>query len=207
MMNLAEVNWDLEAAGTWPLPLKIAAVILVCLLTAAAWIYFSTQHQLGELEQAEKKEQELKKTFEIRQGKIAHLEEYKQQLIDMEKSFGDMLRQLPDRTEVPELLVDVSQTGLASGLEFELFQPQGEITKEFYAELPINVRVVGNFEEFGRFVSGLASLPRIVTVHNVSIAPRNKEKETLVMQSVVKTYRYLDDESSPAAKDKKRGRK
>ena len=198
-MNLSEVNWELDAAGTWPLPVKIAAVLLVSLITAGVWIKLDTLDQLDALELVEKKETELKGTFESKQKKAVNLEAYKDQLKEIEETFGTMLRQLPDKTEVANLLVDVSQTGLAAGLEFELFQPQGEIKKEFYAELPINIRVNGNYEEFGTFVSGLASLPRIVTIHNVSIKPIKPGEENMVMNAVVKTYRYLEDGEQSAA--------
>jgi type IV pilus assembly protein PilO len=196
-VNLSEINWDLENSGTWPLPVKLAIILISCLLVAGLGYYFDTQDQLTELDNLKIKEEELKKSFEFKQGKSANLEEYRQQLDQIEKSFGDLLRQLPDKTQVPELLVDVSQTGLASGLEFELFKPGAEIPKEFYAELPINIRVVGNFMEFGSFVSGLATLPRIVTVHDVRISPRrdgnaNKNKP-LVMEAQVKTYRYMEE--------------
>lgn len=205
-MNLSEVNWELEAAGTWPLPIKMVAIALLCSVVAGLWFYFDTKDQLAQLSDVQKKEDELKNTFEIKQKKAANLEEYKAQLAEMEKTFGDMLRQLPNKAEVPDLLVDVSQTGLASGLEFELFQPQGEIQKEFYAELPIKVRVVGTYEELGAFVSGLASLPRIVTIHDVKIEPAKNEKD-LVMNAVIKTYRYLDEDESNAQKASKKGRK
>ena len=115
----------------------------------------------------------------------------------MEESFGAMRRQLPDSTEVADLLVDVSQTGLAAGLEFELFQPQGETPREFYAELPIKLRVKGTYHEFGEFISGLAALPRIVTIHNVQIRPQGKSGDsgqTLMLEATAKTYRYLDEE-------------
>jgi type IV pilus assembly protein PilO len=111
----------------------------------------------------------------------------------MQESFGSMLRQLPNKTEVADLLVDVSQTGLAAGLEFELFQPQGEVPKDFYAELPIKIRVIGDYHEFGEFVSGLAALPRIVTVHNIKISPRRGESAELQLEATAKTYRYLDE--------------
>lgn len=205
-MNLSEVNWELDAAGTWPLPIKIATVILICTVVVGLWVKLDTIDQLDMLEREEKKETDLKQTFEFKQKKAVNLDAYKKQLEEIEESFGAMLRQLPDRTEVANLLVDVSQTGLASGLEFELFKPQGEIKKEFYAELPINVRVLGNYEEFGTFVSGLASLPRIVTIHNVNIKP-NKKNETMSMDAVVKTYRYLDDEEKAAAAKGKKKRK
>lgn len=212
-MNLSEVNWELDAAGTWPLPIKIATVILISLVVVGLWVKLDTLDQLSGLEAAEKKEVELKQTFEAKQKKAANLEAYKKQLEEIEESFGTMLRQLPDRTEVANLLVDVSQTGLASGLDFELFKPQGEIKKEFYAELPIAVRVIGSYEEFGSFVSGLASLPRIVTIHNVTMS-RSKDRNAkndgqgMTMEAVVKTYRYLDDEEqNVAAKSKQKGRK
>ena len=205
-MNLSEVNWELDAAGTWPLPIKIAAVLLVCVITAGVWVKLDTLDQLDALELVEKKETELKSTFEFKQKKAVNLDAYKDQLMEIEETFGTMLRQLPDRTEVASLLVDVSQTGLAAGLEFELFQPQGEIKKEFYAELPISIRVNGNYEEFGTFVSGLASLPRIVTIHNVSIKPYKPGDEDMVMNAVVKTYRYLDDGEQPAASTGRRRR-
>lgn len=192
-MNLSEINWDLDNAGKWPFPVKIGTVILFVILTIGLWIYLDTQDQLAELNRVEKEEIKHKVIFETRQKKAVNLEAYKQQLVEMGESFGAMLRQLPNKTEVADLLVDVSQTGLASGLEFELFKPQGEIPKDFYAELPIRVRVIGDYLEFGTFVSGLASLPRIVTIHDVKISPL-PEGEGLAMDATVKTYRYLDEE-------------
>ena len=209
-MNLSEINWDLENAGAWPLPIKIAIVVLLCLILSGLWYYLDTQDQIAQLEMEESKELELKTKFEQRQQKAANLEEYKAQMAEMEKSFGDLLRQLPDKTQVPELLVDVSQTGLAAGLEFELFKPGSEIAKEFYAELPIEIRVIGDYMEFGAFVSGLASLPRIVTIHNVKIEAHKKNegakktaKDSLVMSALVRTYRYLDEGAVPASQIKK----
>ena len=148
------------------------------------------------MEKVEKTELKLRSTFEKKQAKTVNLEAYKKQLEEMKQSFGAMLRQLPDKTEVAELLVDVSQTGLASGLEFELFDPLGENRKEFYAELPIKVRVKGEYHQFGAFISGLALLPRIVTIHNISINPKKDgaNRNQLVMEAVAKTYRYLDEE-------------
>ncbi|MGH8551554.1 MAG: type 4a pilus biogenesis protein PilO [Methylococcales bacterium] len=198
-MNLSEINWELDAAGTWPLPVKIATVIIVCLIAVGLWIKLDTLDQLDALELVEKKETELKGTFEFKQKKAVNLEAYKDQLKEIEETFGTMLRQLPDKTEVANLLVDVSQTGLASGLEFELFKPQEELKQEFYAELPINIRVIGAYEEFGTFVSGLASLPRIVTIHNVNIKPQKDGAEMMTMEAVVKTYRYLDENEQASA--------
>jgi len=208
-MNLSNLNLDPENVGSWPLPIKVSAVLLICALAAGAVYYLDTQTQLDELGAIEAKEQELKTGFENKQKKAVNLEEYRLQLDEIEKSFGDLLRQLPDKTQVPDLLVDVSQTGLASGLEFELFKPGSETPKEFYAELPIDIRVLGNYTEFGTFISGLASLPRIVTIHNVKIIPRkdssaagNKNKP-LVMEALVKTYRYMDEGSPKSTQDKK----
>ncbi|AAU90404.1 type 4a pilus biogenesis protein PilO [Methylococcus capsulatus] len=205
-MNLAKINWDLEYAGSWPTPVKLAVIAVLSTVLAGVWYYLDTRTQLAGLEDQQRREQELKETFEIKQKKAVNLEEYKLQLADIEKTFGDLLRQLPDRTQVPDLLVDVSQTGLASGLEFELFKPGGEVSKEFYAELPIEIRVVGTYMEFGAFVSGLASLPRIVTVHNVKIVSRSADgagpkpgEAELVMTALVKTYRYLDDGAVPSS--------
>ena len=200
-MNLSELNsLDFENVGSWPLPVKLGAAVLLsgALLFAGYW--FDSKDQVLVLEQSQKKETELKSTFEIKQKRAANLEAYRAQLDEMRQSFGAMLRQLPDKTEVAELLVDVSQTGLASGLEFELFQPTGEQPKEFYAELPIKLRVVGYYHEFGEFVSGLAALPRIVTMHDMKITHRSKTgnkdgRPVLVMEATAKTYRYLDEEN------------
>lgn len=207
-MNLTEINWDINYAGRWPFPVKLGIILLFCAVVIGAWIYFDTQDQRVALDAVKQKELELKSSFENKQKKVVNLEEYTQQLVEMEKAFGEMLRQLPDKTQVPELLIDVSQTGLASGLEFELFKPQAEIKKDFYAELPIDIRVVGDYAKFGVFVSGLAALPRIVTIHNVRIkelapAPgqtgKKKEGMGLVMETQVKTYRYLEEgELAPA---------
>ncbi len=200
-MNLSEISWDLENAGAWPLPVKILVIGLLCVVLAGMWFYLDLGAQLDQLAIEQGKETELRTLFEQKQRKASTLEDYKEQLQEIEKTFGDLLRQLPSKTQVPELLVDVSQTGLASGLEFELFKPGAEIIKDFYAELPIEVKVLGSFPDFGGFVSGLATLPRIVTVHNIKITP-NAARETgvtggrnyaLTMSALVRTYRYLDE--------------
>lgn len=186
---------DFNNIGDWPLAVKIAAVLLGWVLVGAATYYFDTKDQLVELKRVEAEEPRLRKDFEKKQQRAANLDAYKQQLAEMRESFDAMLRQLPNRTEVAALLVDVSQTGLASGLEFERFQPRGENKKDFYAELPISIRVHGDYHEFGEFVSGLAALPRIVTVHEIKInGPGDgKPKTRLSLDAVVKTYRYLDE--------------
>jgi type IV pilus assembly protein PilO len=153
--------------------------------------WFHTKDQLLELDKVEQQETDLRVIFEKKAQQAANLEAYEQQLEEMRESFGAMLRQLPNKTEVADLLVDVSQTGLASGLEFELFKPQQENPREFYAELPISIRVIGEYHEFGDFVSGVAALPRIVTLHNVNIS---RVGNMLAMDLTAKTYRYLESE-------------
>ncbi|MEO5344217.1 MAG: type 4a pilus biogenesis protein PilO, partial [Gammaproteobacteria bacterium SHHR-1] len=162
------------------------------------------------LEKVEMEEGDLRNEFAAKQVKAINLERYRQQLADLKESLGTMLQQLPNQTEVPALLVDVSQTGLAAGLEFKRFQPAAEKKQEFYAELPINIEVVGNYHQFGDFVSGLASLPRIVTIHNINIKPtggKDAKGGQLSLKAVAKTYRYLDDTQAPAPKAKKGKRK
>lgn len=205
-MNLSEISWDLEYAGSWPAPVKGFVIAMLCVVLAGVWYYLDIGAQLDQLTMEQGREVELRNTFEQKQKKAANLDEYKEQLLEIEKTFGDLLRQLPNKTQVPELIVDVSQTGLASGLEFELFKPGAEVIREFYAELPIEVRVLGNFANFGTFVSGLAALPRIVTVHNIKITPNGardgrgpgNEKFPLTMSALVRTYRYLDEGELPA---------
>jgi type IV pilus assembly protein PilO len=211
-VDLNQLNeLDFNNIGDWPGGVKAVAIALLCGALGGAWYYFDTSEQLTRLDSVERKEASLKQSFEAKQRKAASLEAYRQQLEEMKQSFGAMLRQLPDKTEVAALLVDVSQTGLAAGLEFELFQPSGEQMKDFYAELPIQVRVKGQYHEFGRFISGLAALPRIVTIHNVKIAQpsgRGGGNGQLTMSATVKTYRYLDETSGAGAKNaNQKGRK
>jgi type IV pilus assembly protein PilO len=162
------------------------------------------------LQRAEADELDLRSQFENKQQRAANLDAYKAQLVEMERSFGAMLRQLPGKTEVPNLLVDISQTGLAAGLQEKLFQPGAEESKGFYAELPIKIRLVGSYHEFGTFVSGIAALPRIVTLHDIQITPLGDKAggyDNLVMDVTAKTYRYIEDEGAthPAAKKKSGG--
>ena len=196
-MNLSDLNeLDINNIASWPLPARIfvVAVVFVGVLGLGYWL--DIKDQRINLEKVEAKETELRQTFEVKAKKAANLAAYEQQLEEMRESFGAMLRQLPNKTEVAELLVDISQTGLASGLEFELFKPQAEVPKEFYAELPISIRVKGDYHAFGNFISGVAALPRIVTVHDVNVAP-NKDGE-LTMDLLAKTYRYMEDDEGGA---------
>lgn len=197
-MNLSEINLndlDFNNVAAWPAPIRVFAMAVAFAAVAGLGYWFDLKDQWLALEQVEKKEAELKVTFEDKASKAANLEAYQQQLEDMRQSFGAMLRQLPNKTQVAGLLVDVSQAGLASGLEFDLFRPRDEVPKEFYAELPISVKVRGTYHEFGNFVSSVAALPRIVTIHDVSIKPEEKSDE-LVMELTAKTYRYLEEEES-----------
>ena len=196
-MNLQDLNdLDINNVGVWPTPVKAAVILLLCVGMGVGWYYYNTKDQLANLEKVEKQEIALRAEFVRKQEKAANLEAYKQQLAEMRQTFGAMLRQLPDKTQVADLLVDVSQTGLAAGLEFELFAPQAEIPRDFYAELPISLKVHGGYHEFGEFVSGLAALPRIVTIHNVKITPKGdlEADNPMVMEATAKTYRYLEEE-------------
>jgi len=209
-MNLSEINWDLNAAGSWPTPIKVAAGFIVSLLVVVADVYYVTVPQLDELEVLEKDEVALKTSFENKQKKAVNLQDYRDQLKQIESSLGEMLKQMPTQAEVANLLVDISQTGLASGLEFKLFKPGAAVPKEFYSELPIDIQVVGKYEELGLFVSGLASLPRIVTVHNVDIAPlgKNDKAGMMNMSAIIKTYNEadLDNVSKKGESKRRRGR-
>ena len=203
-MNLSEINWDINAAGNWPTPVKVIAILIVSTLVAVAAVYFITFPQLDELEALQKEEVNLKAAFETKQKKAINLSDYRAQLDQIEASLGDMLKQMPTKAEVASLLVDISQTGLASGLEFKLFQPSPELRKEFYSELPINIQVIGKYEELGLFVSGLASLPRIVTVHDVSMSPSGKDSNRMTMSAIIKTYNEgVPDENAQTAKKKR----
>ncbi len=211
-MNLNEL--DFNNIGNWPQPAKAVAIGVLCIAVLGAGYWFDTRNQWERLTQLRQQEQELKQTFETRQKKAVNLTAYTQQMEEMKQSFGTMLRQLPSQTEVEGLLVDISQTGLASGLEFELFKPEAEAPKDFYAELPIKIKVSGNYHQFGNFISGIAALPRIVTLHDISISQAqqtaNKGAATagpLVMEITAKTYRYLEEPKEPDKAGKPAGGK
>jgi type IV pilus assembly protein PilO len=200
---------DPRDPGRWPLAARAAAVAVCFVVVAVGLIYFFVwTDRMPELQQRENQEQQLRNEFRAKHSKAINLVVYKQQLTDIEKSFGALLRQLPSKTEVPNLLVDISQTGLAAALEEKLFQPGQEVKKDFYAELPIHIQLTGSYHEFGAFVSGIAALPRIVTLHDIQITPVSKEKsatyDQLQLDLTAKTYRYLDDDEVAAAEAEKR---
>ncbi len=198
-------NLDFNNVGAWPVPVKAGLIAVVCILILVAGYFLDIKGQLENLERARAQEAKLKQEFERKQAKAANLEKYKAQLEEMKKSFGTMLRQLPSKTEVEDLLVDISQTGLAAGVEFQLFQPGQERQIEFYAELPIKMKMTGTYHQFGRFVSGIAALPRIVTLHDINIK-RDKKTGKLIMEVTAKTYRYMDEAEIAAARKAKKAK-
>jgi type IV pilus assembly protein PilO len=197
---------DPRDPGRWPLGIRIGAVVIwffiVTFVLAYVWVW---QNKSPELDQAQAQELALRGEFHNKHAKAINLEVYKQQLKDIERSFGALLRQLPGKTEVPNLLVDISQTGLAAGLEEKLFQPAPEQKKDFYAELPIKIRLSGGYHQLAQFVSGIAALPRIVTLHDIEITPQNKDSyDQLNLDLTAKTYRYLDEEELATAESERR---
>jgi type IV pilus assembly protein PilO len=196
-MNLIEElqSLDVNDIGRWPLVFRAAVIVLVFVAVTFAGIWFTiVKDKAPVLQRAEAEEQELRVTFENKQRKAANYDAYKTQLAQIEQSFGTMLRQLPGETEIPSLIVDISQTGLAAGLQEKLFQPQPEIPKDFYAEKPIKIRLSGGYHEMANFVSGIASLPRIVTLHNINITPEEKgEYDWLSLEVTAQTYRYIEE--------------
>jgi len=212
-MNLLQElrSLDPRDPGRWPLAIRAGAVALSFVVVALLALYFFVWTDLNpQLQQLEDQEQQLRGEFHDKHAKATNLDVYKQQLADIEKSFGAMLRQLPSKTEVDNLLVDISQTGLAAALDQKLFQPESEVKKDFYAERPIKIRFAGSYHQFGAFVSGIAALPRIVTLHDVQITPVQRSStgtavfDQLQMDLTAKTYRYLDDEEVATAEADRR---
>ncbi len=202
-MNFEELQRQLEPEniGNAPFIVKMGVVTVLFVAIVGAGLYFDTQEQLATLEKFQKIEFELKEEFKIKAAQSAKLELYKEQLAEMRASFGALLRQLPETTEVESLLVDVSQTGLASGLEVKKFRPSAEEKKGFYAELPIAIEVVGSYHQLATFISGLAALPRIVTISDLNLKPQKKKSSDkpggankLIMSATAKTYRYLQED-------------
>ena len=204
-MNLSEIKLDeldiddLKKIGSAPLPVKIAVIVALCVALAAAGYFLDTTKQKVELEKNIAEEQQLRQVFSAKQAKAANLEAYKQQLDEMRTSFGALLRQLPNETEIETLLTDISQTGISAGLEIDYFKPEGLRPKEFYSEYPIKLKVTGRYHEFAEFISGVAALPRIVTVKDISIKPTDpKGGVKLSMELTAITYQYLDESAQEA---------
>jgi len=209
-MNLIEQlrTLDQRDVGRWPLPVRAFFIGVIFVVVAAfGWYMFVWNDDRPVLQKAQQDEVDLRAQFESKQQRAANLEAYRAQLAEMERSFGAMLRQLPGKTEVPNLLVDISQTGLGAGLQEKLFQPGGEKSNGFYAELPIKIRLVGSYHDFGNFVSGIAALPRIVTLHDIQITPVDAKGgyDDLIMDVTAKTYRYIEDDGSAKPAKKKAG--
>ena len=205
-------NLDRNNVGGWPKSIKtfFAVLIIVAILLAGWW--FKIRDQQDEFERTQRQEETLKKEFVTKQQKVVNLPAYRKQLEDMKEMLRAMLRQLPSKTEMPDLLVDISQTALAAGIVVDLFQPGAEVVKEFYAEKPIQLKMLGTYHQFGTFISGVASLPRVVilTMHDVSLRPAGKTAAAaqgaapspsgqLALEGTVKTYRYVDDDEAAAA--------
>lgn len=199
---------DPRDPGRWPLVVRAGAVAVFFVALAVFLSYVLViRDKRPLLDQKEVEEGGLRSTFTAKHQKAVNLDAYEQQLKDIERSFGALLRQLPGKTEVPSLLIDISQTGLAAGLEEELFQPAPEQKKDFYAELPIKIRLTGSYHQFGAFVSGIAALPRIVTLHDIEIKPAKAGAfDSLVLDLTARTYRYLDESEAASVEQAKRKR-
>ncbi len=188
-------NLDVNDIGRWPLVFRMAVIVITFVAVIGLGVYFTiVKDKMPKLSAAEAEEESLMLTFQNKQRKAANYDAYKAQLEQIEQSFGTMLRQLPGETEIPSLIVDISQTGLASGLQEKLFEPQGEIPKDFYAEKPIKIMLSGGYHEIANFVSGVAALPRIVTLHDINITPESPDSyDRLSMEVTAQTYRYLEE--------------
>lgn len=199
-MNLVEElqSLDVNDIGRWPLVFRAAVIALVFVVVLGLGIYWTIiEDKYPQLQRVQEEEQTLRVAFENKQRKAANYDAYKAQLSQMEQSFGTMLRQLPGKTEIPSLIVDISQTGLAAGLQEKLFLPQGEIPRDFYAEKPITISLAGGYHEIANFVSGIAALPRIVTLHDINITPDDPDNyDRLTLEVTAKTYRYLEEEAA-----------
>ena len=213
-MTFMEQLRDLDPndPSRWPLPYRLGLIFLIFIFAAGGMSYLlAWKDKKPQLDAARDQEIQLLQTLEQKARKAANLDAYKAQLAEMEQSFGAMLRKLPNKTEVPNLLTDISQQGAGAGLDQKLFQPEAQLNKDFYAELPIKMRLTGSFHAIGAFVSGIAALPRIVTLHDVEIVPATKDasggaSDELQLNVTAKTYRYLDDDEQAAQQPQQAGR-
>ena len=184
---------DVNDIPSWPTWIKLTASALICAGILFAGYWFIVKDQIEKLEKAQREEQNLKQVFLDKKALAINLPAYREQMQEIKDRFGVMLRQLPNKTEVPELLIDITQAGLVRGLQFVLFQPQNRRVADFYAELPISIKVNGSYHQLGEFVSDLAALPRIVTIGDIKLEPM-KDSQLLQMSATTKTYHYLDEE-------------
>jgi len=198
-LNGLDAN-DLKKVGTAPLPVRAFLLVLLLVAIIGIGIWLLIKPKFLEFDKIAAQETTLKQTFDSTQEKAANREAYIEQLNEMNRTFNVMLRQLPNKTDIESLLIDLSQTSVAAGLEVEFFKPKNEVAREFYVEYPIQIKVTGNYHQFGNFVSGLAALPRIVTLHDINITPVNSRSDQdgpaqlLEMDLTATTYRYLDDD-------------
>lgn len=200
-------NIDVNNMSSWPVPVKIAGILIVCGIVLFSGYWFLIKGELEEYGEAQAKEASLRETFLNKKALAVNLPAYREQMEEMEQTFGSLLRQLPNTTEVPDLLVDITQAGLGRGLEFTLFRPEKEQPKDFYAEMPISVEVRGSYHELAQFVSDVAALPRIVTFGDINITSSAGRDNKLTMSAKAKTYRYLEEGGAAKPAAKPRGRK
>jgi type IV pilus assembly protein PilO len=191
LRDLQEI--DFNDIGSWPLWMKISVTGVLCIAILAAGYWFIIKDQYAELQKLQRQEAQLKDSYLKKKALAINLSAYRQQMEEIEETFGVMLKQLPDKTEVPELLIDITQAGLGRGLQFKTFKPQRTRQEDFYAEMPISLAVSGTYHQLGEFVSDLASLPRIVTIGDLNLTPI-KGTDRLTMSATTKTYHYLDED-------------
>lgn len=207
-MQLSDFNnIDLKNAGNLPMPMKVVLLSMLAVVLLALGYMFLLNPNLKDLRTEKEKEQGLRDEYLAKNMQAIKIKAYEQQVLEIQRTFGVLLKQLPDKSEMDGLLTDINQAGLSQGLSFEAFVPQPEVFAEFYAEKPINIRVLGRYHELGAFVTEVAKLSRIVTLHNLQIQPmaiddKHPHKEVLVMEAVAKTYRYMDAEEVAARKAK-----
>ncbi len=206
-------NIDFKNMGNLPMPVKLVILAFLALILIGLGYWFMWSPEIGEYDQAVAKEADLRQTFLTKKSQAVKVEAYKQQMIDIEKTFGALLKQLPDKSQMDGLLTDINQAGLGRGLEFELFKPGQETTADFYAEMPIQIKIKGNYHDIGAFATDVSKLSRIVTLNDLAITPANKDAKDnmLAMEATAKTYRYLDSSELASKKaaenEKKKGEK
>jgi type IV pilus assembly protein PilO len=195
-------NIDFKNTGSMPMPVKLVLLSILFLILVALGYWFLWSDQIAEIDQAKAKEEELRKVFLTKKAQAIKIDAYRQQMVDIEKTFGALLKQLPDKSQMDGLLTDINQAGLGRGLEFELFKPGQETPADFYAEMPIQIKIKGTYHDIGAFATDISKLSRIVTLNDLQIAPlaRDSKDSTLTMDAVAKTYRYLDSSEVAAKK-------